>query len=317
MIRWVNILKGLGILFIVFGHSYVPDFMYQSFYYFHIPLFYFISGFLFNKSQPKLIPFLKSKTKTYMGNYYIYSSISTILIFLLYIKNDINHYQYLQSLLFGQIEYMANSNLWFLPSLYLTVIFGYLLFKIILNNIITLEKIILILLFLIILIYYSIGLKNSVFSITTVPVGLFFFVLGYCYKKFDYIDLSISRIFFLLLITIFIFYLSYHNGQAIDIGHNSINGSVVLMIINALLGIFILVFISKKIEKNKLLEYLGNISLYIFVLHQIFVPVINKIYLIMYLPNNWIITGVLKIIFSILVYELIIKSTRKRIVNEK
>lgn len=307
MINWINILKGIGIISIVYGHSYAPIFIYQSFYYFHIPLFYFISGYLFNKVQPNSIVFFKSKTKTYMGTYYIYSAISTLLIFIFFIKKDINYYQYLQGMIFGQIDYLANSNLWFLPSLYLTVLLAYGILVLLLKNNLTIIKTISILIILLILIHYANDFKNSIFSITTVPCGLFFFIIGYKYKEFDSINISVQKLSILIILVILIYSISYFKlEQVIDIGHNRIRGNIYLMILNALLAILILIQISKKIKRNKFLEYLGKISLYIFILHQLFVPIINILYNILELNEYWIITGSLKIFFSILTYNFII-----------
>ena len=42
MVRWLNIAKGLGIIFIVLGHTYAPYPYYSFFYYFDIA-FFFIS----------------------------------------------------------------------------------------------------------------------------------------------------------------------------------------------------------------------------------------------------------------------------------
>lgn len=85
------------------------------------------------------------------------------------------------------------------------------------------------------------------------------------------------------------------------------------MIINAFLGIILLTNISKYISKNKFLEYLGKLSLYIFILHQLFVPIINKFYSIFNISSFWVITGCLKILLSILFYEIVIKPIIKKI----
>lgn len=47
--RVISIIKGLGIILMVIGHTNSPfrDFIYL----FHMPLFYMISGFLFNPNK--------------------------------------------------------------------------------------------------------------------------------------------------------------------------------------------------------------------------------------------------------------------------
>jgi fucose 4-O-acetylase-like acetyltransferase len=51
-IEWIDVIKGIGIVFVVAGHTYigeVKDFIFL----FHMPLFFFISGFLFTQQEHK------------------------------------------------------------------------------------------------------------------------------------------------------------------------------------------------------------------------------------------------------------------------
>lgn len=48
-IRWIDILKGIGIIMVVIGHSCPPDgLLAKIIFSFHMPLFFFVSGYLFN-----------------------------------------------------------------------------------------------------------------------------------------------------------------------------------------------------------------------------------------------------------------------------
>lgn len=46
-VSWIDIAKGLGIIFVVMGHSDNPVAQ-KYFFWFHMPLFFIISGYLFN-----------------------------------------------------------------------------------------------------------------------------------------------------------------------------------------------------------------------------------------------------------------------------
>ena len=48
MIRWINNLKGFGILLVVLGHILPRDSFGQWIYAFHVPLFFYLSGYLFS-----------------------------------------------------------------------------------------------------------------------------------------------------------------------------------------------------------------------------------------------------------------------------
>ena len=43
--NYIAIAKALGIMLMVMGHSGCPDFLYRFIYMFHMPLFFFCSGF--------------------------------------------------------------------------------------------------------------------------------------------------------------------------------------------------------------------------------------------------------------------------------
>ena len=58
--RWIDIAKGLGIFFIVLGHSLSPGFWVSFVFLFHVPLFFFLSGYL-HKPQPNLQQYLRKK----------------------------------------------------------------------------------------------------------------------------------------------------------------------------------------------------------------------------------------------------------------
>ncbi|MCD4694754.1 MAG: acyltransferase family protein, partial [Bacteroidales bacterium] len=45
--EWIDIAKGIGILLVVYGHCQPPPLIEKFVYAFHMPLFFFISGFLF------------------------------------------------------------------------------------------------------------------------------------------------------------------------------------------------------------------------------------------------------------------------------
>lgn len=53
-IHWIDILKGLGIFLVILGHTIKNNDLYLWIYSFHMPLFFFISGYLMNP-QTKLV----------------------------------------------------------------------------------------------------------------------------------------------------------------------------------------------------------------------------------------------------------------------
>ena len=65
-IHWIDIAKGIAIMLVVIGH--VPDafdapFYRVAIYTFHMPLFFFLSGYVFSEKENFSV-FLKSKCKS-------------------------------------------------------------------------------------------------------------------------------------------------------------------------------------------------------------------------------------------------------------
>jgi acyltransferase len=60
---WIDALKGFGIALVVFAHYSLPEALDTYIFSFHMPLFFFISGFLFNfvKYNGSVINFIKGR----------------------------------------------------------------------------------------------------------------------------------------------------------------------------------------------------------------------------------------------------------------
>lgn len=239
----------------------------------------------------------------------------TILILLLHwYKGDLSPditIHYLSGLLNGREKNLANTDLWFLPSLFLTSIAAYI---ILLKTPKTKLTHIAILFFLILLIYFTDRKGNSIYSVTTVPVALFFFLAGYLYRKKDfYIEKWQSLVYYSIFV-IGIFSISFYTiHQTVDIGANYFGKSIPLMLLNGLLGTLLIIFLSRKIHSNTILEYLGGISLYIFIFHQIFVPVTDSFNSFFGIEKNFIIISTIKLLGSIALYEWAVKPLKKKI----
>ena len=78
-LSYLDIAKTLGMLFIIWGHIYIgtsTTFVYA----FHIPLFFFLSGMVFNKNKyPQVGPFIKRRVNTLLVPYVFYSVLTWII----------------------------------------------------------------------------------------------------------------------------------------------------------------------------------------------------------------------------------------------
>lgn len=265
--------KAIALLFVIIGHTKGITNDIESFIYsFHMPAFFFISGFLLSDKK------LTLHTKTYVVKlskrliipYIFFSTIS----FFFYIPScylkgdDINLLDSLSGILYGTADkLLINPVLWFITCLFLTSLTYFLLSKK-LNKI----TIFLISIFasLILTFFKDETLNRSLlWNLNLVPFSLTFYSLGKLLDKtvlqmLSRINITLRYLIIIVLSPI-LFYLSNINGR-IDLAFLIFNIEW-LTLINAFLGITFLFLLSSLIPPNKLFQYLSKNSIIIFPTH--------------------------------------------------
>ncbi len=131
---YIDIAKGLGILMVVWAHIMITGFTHQLFYSFHMPLFFLLSGMLFQREKyHSLGTFFVRRAKRLLVPYVIYSILTwAFWAVFRYLRHD-EVDSYLMPLLQtfiaqGSGAFMVhNSALWFVPCLFLVEILYFLL----------------------------------------------------------------------------------------------------------------------------------------------------------------------------------------------
>ena len=77
-VEWVDMAKGMGIFLMVIGHTGIPKFASQWIYSFHMPLFFFLSGYFFTSGKYSLKVLLQRKFKTMIVPYLFFVLITWI-----------------------------------------------------------------------------------------------------------------------------------------------------------------------------------------------------------------------------------------------
>ncbi len=269
-IYWIDVCKGFLILLVVIGHviaSYRSAGMTNTFYQylscviysFHMACFVFVGGVLFNikKDRTKLEQ-TKYKLISYGIPYVIFSFIWVMfkLIFSKYVNSSVDLKDFLLIVIYP-ISFM-----WYI---YATMIMN--IVQIQIENykkklfIITLGGILL-------LIVPFLTSEFSHFSEIILCDFIsfwFYFLLGHYYGK-QIIDLSSNITVYVVSIIIFImFSILYFKVPLI--------GSYYCRVLTSLSGIIIVMGLFKNVKKNKLLKYLGEKSLSIYVLQGIIIAV--------------------------------------------
>lgn len=129
---YLDIAKGIGILTVVWAHIMLVGASHRLIYAFHMPLFFFISGLLFNKDKyDSLGAFLKQRFKRLFIPYVVYSLVSwAVWAGFRYLRGDeVDSFfaPLLQIVLAqGSGEFIVyNSVLWFVPCLFAVEIMYY------------------------------------------------------------------------------------------------------------------------------------------------------------------------------------------------
>lgn len=178
---WLDVTKFIGIFLIVLCHLPISWFLQKFLWTFHVPLFFFISGFLFKEAEAKL--FLQ-KLSARLVLPYIYVYVVCVVLTML-IKADYDPQHSLNRLLglfWGTHRYpdFVNSALWFLPGLMtVQVLYFFGVQK---------QPLLYFVLLAVSVFWYQNHYLNLFFSIDLALLGLNFFIAGVLVKKHAYID---------------------------------------------------------------------------------------------------------------------------------
>jgi len=327
-IEYLDIARGIGILLVVLGHNdfeVISLFIHQVIYSFHIPLFFFLSGYFINASIP-FLDFFKKRFNSLLKPY-------LFTIFLIYFtsvsfeKMGFNTAitRTLKSL-YGSGHYIDWVQLWFLPHLFVVSLYAF-LFIMIVNRFrnrwvtwgILFATLAISSLFLHTFYPFSLSVLGKDYELFGLPFSLdlvllsgFFFIMGSeirqvtSEKTFDNLFLLAGTGIGLVLLNYFFPYLIDFNIRRYE--------SLPVNTAEAILGILFGLALARQIELRLprlagLFKYLGSISLIILLFH---VPIQafwgQKI---MTVTNNFplsIAAGfIMGILGPILIYEIFIR----------
>jgi acyltransferase len=286
-VHWGDIARGIGIIFIIYGHLIGGHGFRYILYSFHIPLFFFLSGFVYNHQKyQNFFNFLKRTVKGILVPYFIFAFIC-FAIWLSGLKNP-NIFSSEVTKQFLSIFY-GNSNdglmvfnniLWFLPALFVTKI----LFAVIIKLTVKTKPLIFIMILFSIFGYLFSIIASHIhlpFSTEASFSAVVFYGAGFLWNRSEkaksFLFQNKYLLFFpLLIIGIIISTVDFHMyGHQIDIRLSHLN-NYFFFYIAAFCGIFAWISFSLILNKNRLLEIIGKNSLILFAWHLILFAYINN-----------------------------------------
>lgn len=272
---WISCAKGLAIVLMVIGHSGAPETLVQWIYNFHMPLFFFVSGYLFNiKYLQDGVTFIKKKFKSLYIPFVKWSLIFLILHNMLTSLNlygleyDLNDFK---SKIIGIFTMTDSEQLlggfWFLKQLlYASVISWVILYflykrprQIKVSLPITIASIV-----CVTIIYAYSSVKIPTISCTTLS-GIAFFLTGYAFRKYSIFN-RLSNNYTGGSILIFSIAAVYLFQGSMFLSDYKIG----IYFVIAVISITGIIWVCQKISKTKvaaILDSLGTVTLYILIFH--------------------------------------------------
>ncbi len=278
-INYIDIAKGIAIISIVLGHTVgysnhlIP---FRNFFYsFHVALFFMISGYLFHTNK-NLRTFTKEKFIRIMIPYFIWCILFLIpyILFSNGIKNtlNINAISNIKELIINTLygngndfHLKQNSSLWFLPALFTMEFIFYFIIKlvnknpkleiptlllILLTNIITSTKLTFI---------FPWGLN------TTLNISIYFYI-GYLLNKYKIINrLKWYTIPICLTLGVIGFILNTQKITYMNYGY----GNIYYAFLSGLSFSILILYISKLLNRNNILESIGQNTMGVLIFHKI------------------------------------------------
>lgn len=288
-INYIDICKGIGIIMVIMGHFPIPKFLRIYIYSFHMPLFFFISGYL-NKNNYKK-GYIKHRFYALITPYLMFSILNTIIWYL--VSGDENNLKLrLYETLIGNGGSIA---LWFLVCLFFTEVSFFILNKTFESNYI--KGFIIVLIGIIGISFSDLNIILP-FKFNTVSISLGIYYLGYLANNLIKYKTEKNTVIGWFILSIIFSWLQFRlNNKQIDM-NNYFYGNIFVFYITSVVGIFFCFALSKKIKKNNILEYLGKNSLIILCIHGFIPEVIRQILINMNI-NLTINIKILSIIISL------------------
>lgn len=270
---WVDVIKGIAILLVVFGHvieacqeavllngslNLLMKSIYNIIYSFHMPLFFFVSGYLFSKTTLSNT----TKAKVSIANFALLYLIYSFLFLTMRLVMSSNLYSEVSIWHFVTLPIKPIGFLWYL---WVLTIY-YILFSVFNFKRLSIKYQIIIVVGL----NVAINIANSIFSVPSQVYLIFYYIIffwtGILFTNFKGITILNIYLYtisaFAGLLVLILVLNCEHNIKNIPI----VNTAVALLIV----GIIIYYSYSREI-RNKYLEYIGKNSLTIYVFHPFFV----------------------------------------------
>ncbi len=274
-ISWLDTFRGMLILLVVLNHqsifhTQINDALSSI----RMPAFFFISGFVLSNRYTDFTYFSQRRFRQLIVPYFIFYLLNYIFWAIVLAGPEADIKQPLFEMLFGCVNTpegspnMTAGPLWFITTLFMAEIYMFFI-----KNYFQQSKPI----FFVLILSAGFGYALSVFMPFRLPWNMdvafsavLFYGLGYLVKKEQLIDrliskkLTINILIFLVTISIGLVF-GFHNNTAYT--DNYLGDNILFTYISAFSGVIALMTLAKIINKNIILEFLGQNTYVILAFH--------------------------------------------------
>ena len=253
-IRWIDSLKGFGMICVVLGHLSLGFYVEKYIYSFHMVLFFFISGMLYSsKNDENIFVLIKKKAVSLLIPFLIWDMASFLVDVFLFHENLVDA---IIKFLFLHGKESWDAPIWFLLALFWTEILYNMLKRVNIPD------------WFILMV--SLGLmpimnKKDIypFMINVIPISIMFYIFGLSFKKFIQNDVEKSLKNKIMFGFAIVFILAAGLNDRISFT-GAYFGNYLLFMIAGISGVvFISVLFEIYIKKNSLLEAIGKKNMFI------------------------------------------------------
>lgn len=275
-IDWIDAVKGFAILLVMMGHTVIPSGLEIWLYTFHMPLFFFLSGYVFKiRDGEKFLSFFRRKILTLVVPMFLFSIVVIFVNAIYYcaILHNTTISNVMESILGLFIQQRLeqfSGSFWFLACLFVSEIIFYFLYRLKSRRV---------LFFVILLSCSLIGwfwctyvCFSLPWSLDLVPIALFFIGCGVLVKEMNFL-VTRKLLPFLLLIFLFINvgagawnYVVF--GKQTDLYFQDM-GNYFLFNLSALAGIGFSILLFRFFGFKHGITYIGRNSLIYYCMHSI------------------------------------------------
>lgn len=271
-IAWLDILRGIGIILMVYGHVCYSEYSYNWINSFHMAIFFFAAGYVCKKRP--VAEDIRHRCRSLLIPYFVFGVLTLLYWYFaerLYKPSDETFFQAFAGLLRGQFETISfNVPLWFIPCFFLTMVVYNLLMHC------CAKRLVYALTAVVTIIYIFVPFSPCVWGIDKIPRYLLFVAIGQICAGLgldaaaERLHIALKSVIFLMLLGISLFLSTYVNivgGRSVMKNEIIGDGGAWFWFVTAGIGCAACVMLALIFKHNRLLEYYGRGSMLVLCIH--------------------------------------------------